>query len=408
MTIMRAYQLNRKRRGFTILEVMVSMVIFLVVMATAANIFKNQTRAVAQHAGRLDAQQNARFALSTLERELRMGGVALGDGQPALVLAGPLSVGFNTNLVARDTVDWSAVYTNTDADVRAVGVWPAAKAMTLPGTTDAYPDTTYEVTAGSGTPSRAETILYWLSKDSTSPRSDEYIMWRRVNYAPPTVVTKGVLVGATDTVFQYFTYDSTNTLKAVSPTRLPATHVAKVHRALGDTGKFALVDSIRAVRVRLRTIHRDPRGGDAIREYAGRVTIFNAGVAGRSTCGSAPLPVTVSATKLINADGNPYVNVSWGASGDEESGEKDVERYAVYRRPANAASFDQEPLVSIPAGELAYSYNDIEVTGGQWVYGVTAQDCTPASSVVSTSVAIDIPILEPILEVIEPIVPIVP
>jgi prepilin-type N-terminal cleavage/methylation domain-containing protein len=378
-----------RRSGFTVLEVMVSMLIFLVVLATTANIFKTQTRAVTQHAGRLDAQQNARFALSTLERELRMGGVGLAPGQPALVQAGPLAVTFNTNLVAADEQDFSAVYINRDADPRTVGAFPVAKQMNLPGTNDIYPDTTYELSAG--VQSRAETISYWLSRDSTSGRSDEYIMWRRVNHAPPVVLARGVLVGPNDTVFQFFKLDTTNTLQLIPGTRLPATHVAKRHRAPDDTGHFALVDSIRAVRVRIRTLYRDRHGTDAIREYGGRVTVLNAGVAGRATCGEAPLGVTPTVTAATNGSGTPYVMITWSPSTDENGGEKDVEQYAVYRRPLTENTFG-EPIVAIPAGEESYSYTDYNVVSGEvWVYGVAAIDCTPKTSAAGVAPSVTVP-----------------
>jgi prepilin-type N-terminal cleavage/methylation domain-containing protein len=389
VAIMRTHNYSPRRSGFTILEMMISMVIFLVVMGSAASVFKMQSRTIAEQGGRLEAQQNARFALQMIERELRMGGLALGNGQPSLVEAAPLAVAFNTNLVAKDTTDHTAVYGNPDADSRTVGMYPVIKALPLPGTTDYYPDTSYE--ASPGTPSRAETIAYWLSKDSTSSRTDEYILWRRVNYAPPLVITKGVIVGASDTVFQYFAMDTTNVLAPIALSRLPATHTMKMHKANGDTGAVALVDSVRAVKVRLKIIYKDARGIDAIREYMGRVTILNAGAAQRATCGSAPLPVSPLATPAVDPDGNAYVSVTWSPSVDENGGEKDVERYAIYRRLASETVFE-EPLGSVPAGETSYSYSDTNVEpGGQYVYGVTAQDCSPAMSAVTLTAVVQIP-----------------
>ncbi|HEY9228746.1 MAG TPA: hypothetical protein VIP11_18990, partial [Gemmatimonadaceae bacterium] len=62
---------------------------------------------------------------------------------------------------------------------------------------------------------------------------------------------------------------------------------------------------------------------------------------------------------------------------DEKTGEKDVERYAIYRRLSSVATFDV-PFASIPAnGATTYSFVDTDVIPGQtWIYGVTSQDCT--------------------------------
>ena len=195
------------------------------------------------------------------------------------------------------------------------------------------------------------------------------------------IITRGVIVGPNDTVFQYFSYDTTNMLKAIPHTKLPATHVAKMHKAAGDTGAYALIDSIRAVKIRFRTLYKDPRGKDAIREFAGRVTILNVGAAQRATCGEPPLSGgKPTASLLTNADGNPFVQLSWTPSTDEEGGEKDVERYAIYRRKTSATNFE-EPLTSIPAGELSYVFDDSNVeAGATYIYGVAAQDCSPAMS----------------------------
>ncbi len=122
--------------------------------------------------------QNSRFALGLLERELRMAGVGVADAQPLLVMAGPTSaVTFNADLVALDTGDYSAVYINPDADSAGVDLMRTSAKITLPGTTKQYPDTNYMYNIG--VPSNAETITYWLSRDSTSSQE------RRVHPVPP-------------------------------------------------------------------------------------------------------------------------------------------------------------------------------------------------------------------------------
>ena len=89
--------------------------------------------------------------------------------------------------------------------------------------------------------------------------------------------------------------------------------------------------------------------------------------------------------------GEPRVTVTWSKSADEGAGEKDVERYSIFRRrPAGAFS---EPIASIPAGTANYSFVDTDVgeAGEQWVYGVTTQDCTPSVSPMGATGTVTVP-----------------
>src|ERR1700759_3692619 len=117
---------GRARRGFTLIEIMISMTLMLTIIGLSTQLFRKQANAVAQQGGRLDAQQNSRFAVSTLERELRVAGVGVVDAQPLLVMAGATPMTSNANLVANDTADFGSVYINPDADSAAVGVFKKA------------------------------------------------------------------------------------------------------------------------------------------------------------------------------------------------------------------------------------------------------------------------------------------
>ncbi|MFI5228854.1 MAG: hypothetical protein ACHQWU_07280, partial [Gemmatimonadales bacterium] len=250
-------------------------------------------------------------------------------------------------------------------------------------------------TQSTGVPTNAETISYWLSKDSTSASSNEYILFRRANAQPPRVVAKGIIVNPTDTVFQYFRPDSTNALQPIPIASLPLTHPAAMHGAASDTGKRAWIDSVRTVKVTLKSVYHDPRTGvDAIRTLSSTIHLMNAGLIHRSTCGQPPIGVAVTAT-FVPADGiivqQPYVKVAWTPSIDDGGGENDVQRYAIYRRLSSVTDFD-EPLTSVPAGQATYSFADTDIQSGQtWVYGVAAQDCTPTSSTIGTATAVTIP-----------------
>ncbi|HEY7237116.1 MAG TPA: prepilin-type N-terminal cleavage/methylation domain-containing protein [Gemmatimonadaceae bacterium] len=379
----------RWRSGFTLLEVLVATTLLLFIIGVSTQFMRRQSQGISQSAGRWEAQQNAYFAISSLERELRTAGIGVVDKQPMVVMAAPMAIVFNSNLVSRVPGDLASVYVDTDADSDAVEAFRSADKTTLPNSSVPYPDTTYM--ANGGVPTSAETIAFWLSKDSTSKANNEYIMFRRVNAMPPRVVATGIIANPTDTIFQYFKADTAGNLTAITPATLPLYHSALIHGSPADTGKGAMIDSIVSVRVRLTTIYHDARNGDATRRLERTIRIMNAGLNNTTTCGDAPLGVAPTALVAIIAGGPPVVIINWTRSLDEVTGEKDVERYALYKRSASQTTFS-EPFSSVPAGTASYMFTDTDVhSGEQWVYGVTAIDCTPTSSSVTATGIITIP-----------------
>jgi hypothetical protein len=166
-----------------------------------------------------------------------------------------------------------------------------------------------------------------------------------------------------------------------------------VHGAVDDTGKFALTDSIKAVRVHFVTASRDPRTGtDALRTVETMVRIMNSGLLDRTSCGQPPYPTPTPVAVSSAAGATPkFVKITWGASTDDGGGEKDIERYAIFRKLSGAASFG-DPISSIPSSLAAsYTYTDVGVTASQtYVYGIAAQDCTPNISPVTAALAVTV------------------
>jgi prepilin-type N-terminal cleavage/methylation domain-containing protein len=378
------------RAGFTLIEVLISMTILLSVLGIATNLFRKQGSVIAAQSGRLEAQQTAQFTLSTLDRELRLAGVGVVDMQPILVQAEANAVTFNADLVSFVPGDPSAVYYDEDATEQFALGWQSSAKKMLPMSSRLYPESTYMRTAGF--PSGAETISFWLSADSSAKGPNEYILWRRINDSPNRVVAKGIVKNANDTVFQYFKGDTSGVLTPIPAASLPLYHNAPTHGQPSDTGKFALVDSIRTIRIRLTVVYHD-RKGDVFRRLDNTIRLMNSGLIRRSTCGDPPTAVSPTATASIGAEtGNPQVTIAWAMSSDETGGEKDVERYALFRRPVGAPASDNEPFASVPAGTANYTFVDTDVkTGEQWIYGAASQDCTPNSSSVNFASSVTIP-----------------
>jgi hypothetical protein len=367
----------------------VSMAILLVVLTVSTGLLRSQNALMAGQMTREDAEQNARFATTTVERELRMAGIGVVDGQPTLVVAGSTSVTFNADLVSGTVGDVGAVDVDTAATSAMTSVFKESDAIILPGTTNGYPDTTYS--SLSGVPSGAETITYYLAADSTSRYADEYALYRRVNAAAPEIMARGILHTSADTLFQYFTSDSSGNVTPVAKTLLPLIHTVPIDGSISDTGRVALVDSIVAVKVRVRVAVHDQHGGTTTRDAAVMIRVLNAGMPHATTCGDPPLGVAPTATPSTVDDSVPHATITWSPSIDETAGQKSVERYMLYRRPSSATTFS-ETFASVPAGLASYSYTDADVRSGEtWVYGVAAQDCTPSNSVIGVATAVTIP-----------------
>jgi prepilin-type N-terminal cleavage/methylation domain-containing protein len=379
----------RNQRGFTLLEMMMSVTIFAVISGVAVQFMRRQSALVTREATRMDAMQNATYAGSQIERELREAGAGVADIQPMIVQMDTQAITFNANMVSLDSGDVRAVYQLPDADPNAVRAMLQTEALPLPNSVPSkfYPDTTYP--AATGVVSGAETISYWLRPDSTNTLPNRYLLFRRVNATPPALVARGIVRDPSDTVpvITYYTADTLGALVPIAKNLLPIYHT-RIHGAAADTGRSALTDSVRVVRLHFLAAARDPRTGkDALRTVETRVRLMNAGLLHFTSCGQPPygtgIPVATS-----SVPGSPVLTVTltWTKSSDDGGGEKDIERYAIFRRLSTATAFS-DPVSSIPATMAAsYSFVDTQVQPNQtYVYGVAAQDCTPLLSGVTSS-----------------------
>ena len=384
----------RPRRGFSLAEIVISLLLLTIISGAAVQFLRKQTGLVTRETSRMDAMQNAQFAGSQIDRELREAGAGVADAQPMLVQVDSMAMTFNANMVSVDTGDVRAVYQLRDADTNGTRAMLKSERTALPNSSPVvtYPETTY--TAASGIQSGAETISYYLRPDSTTPRTNDYLLFRRLNAQPPSLIARGIVKDARDTMpfFTYYKTDTLNRLRAIPRSQLPLYH-GVIHGAANDTGRFALTDSIRAVRVHFLTATRDPRSGtDALRTVQTLVRMMNAGLLNRTSCGQPPYPTPAPlVVSSVAGATSKVVVITWGASTDEAGGERDIERYAVFRRVSSETTFG-DPISSIPSAlSGTYSFNDFGVIAGQtYVYGIAAQDCTPLLSSVTSSPAVTV------------------
>lgn len=369
----------RSRAGMTLIEVVVALLIGLIVLQVAVGFFSQQGQAFSRGTTSMNALQNSRYAVNALEKDVRTLGTNVPDGQPALLYAGPDVIAFNADYASSDPNDLFAVYYERNAPATQMQAATPSSRFVVPMTGFAYPDTTYRQ---GGVNSPAETLTFFFQPDATTPRGDDYALYRQVNGGAAAVVARSILKTGGQDFFDYLAVQ----VPANAPTRLaavgsgPFVHRAAVHGSKADTGAVARIDSIRAVRVRFTVTSADADGRERTRAVERTIRMPNAGLATDNVCGDRPQAPAVSATRVDLGGGQIAVQVTWPRSVDENTGEQDVLRYVLWKRTAVDPAFG-DPYVSIPAGLTGYSYVDPAVTPGLGVqYALAAQDCTPSSS----------------------------
>jgi prepilin-type N-terminal cleavage/methylation domain-containing protein len=384
---------SRDTRGMTLIEMLIALVVFSVVLASALTFLGRQGGAFRLGSERMDVLQNLRFAATTLSNDLRTAGSNVPDQQPQLVYAGATLIAFNADYATNVVNDAWAVYHDPDAPTGAVTALRTAQQITLPGTAFQYPAVNYTY---QGANSPAEFLIFYFTPDASTTRTDDYILYRRVNEQAPAMIARNLLQTPGVAFFQYYRLrtpaNAAAFIAAVPSGELPLSHSVSFHLSPADTGTAARIDSLRGVQISFTATN----GLTGARERRGALTRLvrfpNAGFATRRTCGDEPLlGAALVAAPFVLASGDPAIRLTWNAATDETAGEKDVMRYVVWRRIAGAVDWG-DPYLSVPAGSAQYTWDDeAVVTGVLYEYALAAQDCTPSQS----TLALAGPVLAP-------------
>jgi len=300
-------------------------------------------------------------------------------------------VAFNADFVTNTPGDVFAVYFNPDAPDGGTGAMTQAMRTPIPQAAVAYPDTSY-MTGLINSP--AETIVFFFQPDTTTARPDDYVLYRRVNNLAPEVVSRNLLRAPGAPFFQYFrqvnaALTGSESLQPVPPASLPLWHSVPIHLTLADTvAAFAInIDSVRAVQVTIAVTNGLTGTAERRRTLSRFMRLPNVGLAVKKTCGDEPILGTP-----LTATWNPAVlgvDLAWNAAVDELAGEKDVQRYVIWRRLTADTGF-ADPYTSLPGG--TYVFTDQAVTpGAHYFYGLAAQDCTPSNSALVSSGEVVVP-----------------
>jgi hypothetical protein len=165
-----------------------------------------------------------------------------------------------------------------------------------------------------------------------------------------------------------------------------------IHQSLADEGAVSLIDSIRAVRITLKTTNGEEGDRERVSEVTRIVRMPNTGFGLREICGSPPvLGTELTATLGTAVTGEYAITLAWDKARDEAGGENDIVRYVIWRRKPGITDWG-EPYLSIPAGSSAYVYDDGDLEPGRtYQYALATQDCTPTLSPTATSGLITVP-----------------
>ncbi len=360
--------MSRRARGFTLIEIVVAMTLTLAVFAITLPFVRAQTRALGSSAGRLDAEQLARYAQRAIDSDLRRAGSI--SGQPLLVLAGPMAISFNADLLAADTTDPAASDVDASAPTTLTNSWRLANVAALPLVARNYPVAEYSDAASVLSP--YETVSYFLRADTIQGRSDIYVLYRRVNARDSVEVVRGIHVPADSAFFSYFRPVS-GTLTRIAASRLPL---------YWDS---TAVDSIRGVGIRAAGYFRNrTTGAETIKTIWWMTNVPNAATRITSNCGAAPAAASGVAVSNQTPNSGWHVRVTWTASTDDNGGARDVRQYQVMTRLNTDTVWTF--LANVPGRQVAtYRYDHhMPTLVGSVKYGVRAIDCSGTAAAVAT------------------------
>jgi len=376
--------------GFTIVELLVSLLVFGVVMTMAFRFLQVQNEGFRKGLDYMATLQTLRYAVGTLEQDIQTAGTNLVDGQPEVVYAGEDVVAFNSDYASRTPFDPFAVFFDPDLEDRVARSLTRDRRALIPESSFYYPDSTYR--DGSGLAGPAETLIFFFTPDDNTEREDDYALYRQVNMEEPQLVASDLLQVEGEPFFRYLT-DNGLGVDSIADDLLPLAHTAPIHGSQADTGRVSLVDSIRAVRVTVAATNGKEGELERTSELTRIVRMPNMGFGMLEVCGSRPiLGSGLSATLSADEGGNPIVHLAWAKAVDEAGGENDIVRYVIWRKEVGVTEWE-EPYLSIPAGQDSYVYQDADLVPGKtYQYALATQDCTPTLSSMISASAIYIPV----------------
>jgi prepilin-type N-terminal cleavage/methylation domain-containing protein len=392
---------RRPRRGFTLAEVMVSLVVFGIIMSAAFGFLLAQSKGFRTISTKSAQIQNGRFGRDIMRQQLRTAGTNVTDDQPIVVYANDSVFAFNSDLTTND-VDSArftgAVYVDVHATTAEISAVSLADAFTIPGSSPGFTYPLADYASVAGTAGDAELLIFRFTRDTSSSNASDFMLLRQVNGGTPEIIATGLRKSQTTPFFRYW-YDpsryntSLTDLDTVPRAWLPLAKTVARRGITPDTGTApsTRIDQIRGVEVTYEAT-TPVNGTRNVVRYT--VPMPNTAVSRQArACGRPPIaPSAASATWEPDSDA---VLLSWGKAIDDGSGETDAVRYVLWRRFSGAAVWgDPLATVGVVGGTVTYRYKDAGVDRGSnrsYQYGLAVQDCTPNLSTLAASGTVVVP-----------------
>lgn len=378
---------DRSKAGFSLVELLVTLVVLSLIMGTTVLFFQNQNKAFINGSEKMDVLQNARYAVSQMERLVRTLGAGVTGQQPMMVYGGNDVIAFNTDYLETDTTNYRwAVNFNPSMSAPLGTAWTIGNAGQIPNSSYTYPPQTFLL--GNGAPSPAETKIFWFSADTSTTRSDDYILWERTNTGTAEYISKNILAYPGRPFVEYFLArrlsSGLDTLIVASGGLLPLKRlVLQSTFTATDTANALRPDSVRAVRINIRVTNGKTGSDERYRDFSQLLQVPNNGLPSPNVCGRSPFaPTTFTATPNI-VPGSGVITLAWNRSPDHGGGEYDIRQYVLYQRDDTATVWT-DPLMMVRADTTtAYSLLLGGLTpGAAYDFGLAAQDCTPSQSAI--------------------------
>ncbi|MBD3179040.1 MAG: prepilin-type N-terminal cleavage/methylation domain-containing protein [Candidatus Latescibacteria bacterium] len=396
------------KEGFTLVEMMIALFVGALLILISYNVLVTQNKAADAQNSYINAQQNSRVAIESMEKELRLAGLNVDDfnGQPIFIDAAPYQVVFNSDIsrgvsgVLGMTVNQSLML--HDGTQYTPGIYPGEKIGSL---------LRYN--------NNAETIKYTLDQNDNgivdqsdrymeTRNPEDYALYREENGTRKDIIAYGIRGKETypdgqfpQPMFKYWgDYNSDGVVTLWGDNDgdgvLSQAEVAALG-AVPQAGLDKIIDveiTVEAESDLMDAGYSGPHSmAGAPRQY--RSVIMTSKVRPRNVatssanfhaCGDPPgAPSSLSAVDTPTDDGRS-ITLSFNASPDELGGEEDVHKYTIYRR--NASDQNWACIGSkVVTGNSSYNYDDDESTlaggpeiGESYYYFVTAWDCRPQES----------------------------
>ncbi len=401
------------QRGFTLVELLIALVLTSVMFSAMLVVFQTQTRINTVEADVIEAQQNARVAMTALAQDIRQSGYFVDqfNRQPIWLDAAPYQLVFNANLSDRFVAMHrdSAVPLSDGTMYKPGDFTSAPQEENLPSFLDRYLnesetirltlDNTYDgqITAADRQVGAANPNLYTLTKE--------------INGNPPAVLGYNVRGpnpypdGTLPTpMFEYWgTFTSPSVLELWGDTngdgRLSSSEVTALTPV-----PVASLPEIRQVDVTIMVETNRPDrnfvgpGSTSSQNYPYRSYVLRQRIRARNVginptglvlCGNRPDPPLNPVGYDTPYDQGGSITLEWDSSPDEYSGENDVQYYSVYR----GISGEYEVIGQLQAMGVDTTYifeddGDIDnfnapVDGTGYYYYMAAWDCAPQESIPS-------------------------